>query len=44
MRRLGTLIMLLGLLGTALAACEAGTIVRGSGSEHRQHIRVGVPF
>ena len=36
--------LLLGLLNLALAACETGTILRGSGSEHRQNIRVGVSF
>jgi hypothetical protein len=27
-----------------LGACEGGPILRGAGSEHRQNIRVGLPF
>jgi hypothetical protein len=34
----------LGLLAPLLAGCESGPIVRGSGSEHRQAFRVGLPF
>jgi hypothetical protein len=28
----------------ALAACETAPLLRGSGSEHRQAVRVGLPF
>ncbi len=33
-----------GLLAPLLAGCENGPILRGGGSEHRQAIRVGLPF
>jgi ABC-type phosphate transport system permease subunit len=40
-----TAVLLLGvLLSLALAACETAPILRGSGSEHRQRVGVGLPF
>ena len=32
------------VMAALLAACETVPIVRGAGSEHRQNIRIGVPF
>ena len=43
-RRRGALLIALALVGAVLGACENGPILRGAGSEHRQAIRVGLPF
>jgi hypothetical protein len=42
--RLPCLLVALAVLAAALGGCETNPILRGTGSERWQNIRVGVPF
>ena len=42
--RRGVILIALALVAVLIGACESGPILRGSGSEHRQAIRVGLPL
>ena len=37
-------VIALALVGVLVGACETAPILRGSGSEHRQAIRIGLPL
>lgn len=43
-RRRSVVLIALALVSVLIGACETAPILRGSGSEHRQAIRVGLPF